>query len=261
VRRFRMTTLRCWMIAVFVIALSMSIGMWTARMRQRSAVYQRLASEYARAELVNSNAIRLHVRVAEGAKRWSEMMQRFHMEGLGSETVPLASEVLERGLRESLELESVVSRALDREQALMRYHCTLKNKYLRAARYPWFAVSPDPPPPSHVKEGTGGSQPRNPDSLRSSPPAVPEKSREMEQGRWTSVSDQSSMRNGRRMRRDTEVPSVSRLWSKLRTAPSGILTPPHARFQSVLLGKFPPEPQDRVGVPQGGETHGDIPRL
>lgn len=36
---------------------------------------------------------------------------------------------------------------LQPDPVLAEYYCRLRAKYERAARYPWFPVEPDPPPP------------------------------------------------------------------------------------------------------------------
>ena len=140
--RFRIRTM---MVVVAAIALVAAAGVESRRLYGLSRRYRARATEYSRIEKWAREFAK------DGAERVVAASGHVH------DTEEFLKKGAQRGRRmqelisESLELEKEYERlcrqGLQKWTARGQHAASLKDKYERAARYPWLPVEPDPPEP------------------------------------------------------------------------------------------------------------------
>lgn len=141
---------RLWVL--WILVLASGIGIWGYTMRRRSAEYRGRAEshgqqeancrrdakgllmtvERARASLGNSKAVRDRV----PASKYSTEEKRQLLSNI---------EEAERHYRKT---EDRFSALVAHKLATAEWHVRMEQKYLRAARYPWLPIEPNPPLPA-----------------------------------------------------------------------------------------------------------------
>jgi hypothetical protein len=133
-------TTRRWMIAVAVVAVI--IGAETTR--RRWVAYHQQAAAYAKLEEV---AQRLAGGKEEEVARLNQLVEKLRQEAESVRNDPVALKNRE-GMIETWK-SRVMFQSLDAEHSRREatYYGNLKDKYRRAASYPWLPVEADPPAP------------------------------------------------------------------------------------------------------------------
>jgi hypothetical protein len=105
---------------------------------QRSVQYSRLALSHARGEVHSRSKHRSKASTASAGREQAAMWRRRARE-TGSKTAAEAALDQEPGI-------AMYEAAAQAASLKADYHAALSRKYRRAARRPWLAVPPDPPP-------------------------------------------------------------------------------------------------------------------
>jgi hypothetical protein len=111
-------TIRRMAIAVAVVAIALSMGIWLTRIGHLSGIYEQRALYHAQQERATRRAIENHLNHIRTVVRYPEKQPMFQH--------------LERLLIKNPRAD---------------YHAAMRDKYELASRRPWQPVASDPPPP------------------------------------------------------------------------------------------------------------------
>lgn len=128
----RMTTRR-WMIAVMVLGLLLSVGIWVERLIDLASRYRQTAAAFGRREAEAQKEQRERLKIAAALERDAADQGRVA--------------ALRESAKNAHDLAEYHAQIAMSRARWTRYYALLKQKYAAAARRPWLFVPPDPPPP------------------------------------------------------------------------------------------------------------------